>query len=124
MEFDAPDDDVRWFELTPRGFRLQRTPLDVSGPLPLTDIFLLATGRNERNVQAIAGEIEDKLNEAGVKTLRREGRAEGRWILLAHLFFFERLGAGGEGGEGGGEPPPPNRPPVAGSGSLSDGWRM
>ena len=26
-------DDVRWYELTPRGFRLQRTPLDVSGPL-------------------------------------------------------------------------------------------
>ena len=27
------DDDVRWYELSPRGFRLQRTPLDVSGPL-------------------------------------------------------------------------------------------
>ena len=26
-------DDVLWYELTPRGFRLQRTPLDVSGPL-------------------------------------------------------------------------------------------
>ena len=69
--------------------------LDVSGPLPLTDIFLLATGRNERNVQAIASEIEDKLNQAGVKTLRREGRAEGRWILLdfgdlvAHVFHEE-----------------------------------
>ena len=25
--------DVLWYELTPRGFRLQRTPLDVSGPL-------------------------------------------------------------------------------------------
>ncbi|MCY7353548.1 MAG: ATP-dependent DNA helicase [Lysobacter sp.] len=32
-EFDAPDDDVRWYELSARGFRLQRTPLDVSGPL-------------------------------------------------------------------------------------------
>ena len=56
--------------------------LDVSGPLPLTDIFFLATGRNERNVQAIATEIEDKMIEAGAKPLRREGRAEGRWILL------------------------------------------
>ena len=27
------DDDVRWYELTPRGFVLQRTPLDVSAPL-------------------------------------------------------------------------------------------
>ncbi len=69
--------------------------LDVSGPLPLTDIFFLATGRNERNVQAIAGEIEDKMIEAGAKPLRREGRAEGRWILLdfgdvvAHIFHEE-----------------------------------
>jgi ATP-dependent DNA helicase DinG len=29
----GPDDDVRWYELSPRGFRLQRTPLDVSAPL-------------------------------------------------------------------------------------------
>ena len=69
--------------------------LDVSGPMPLTDIFLLVTGRNERNVQAIAGEIEEKMLEAGAKTLRREGRAEGRWILLdfgdliAHVFHEE-----------------------------------
>ena len=69
--------------------------LDVSGPLPLTDVFLLVTGRNERNVQAIASEIEDKLLEIGAKPLRREGRAEGRWILLdfgdlvVHVFHEE-----------------------------------
>ncbi len=69
--------------------------LDVSGPLPLTDVFLLATGRNERNVVAIASEIEDKLLETGFKVLRREGRAEGRWILLdfgdliVHVFHEE-----------------------------------
>ncbi len=69
--------------------------LDVSGPLPLTDIFLLATGRNERNVVAIASEIEDRLIGHGSKPLRREGRAEGRWILLdfgdlvVHVFHEE-----------------------------------
>ena len=69
--------------------------LDVSGPLPLTDIFLLATGRNERNVMSIASEIEDKLVEAGAKALRREGRSEGRWVLLdfgdlvVHVFHEE-----------------------------------
>ena len=56
--------------------------LDVSLPLPLVDIFLLVTGRSERNVAAIADEIEDKLLEAGFKRLRREGRDEARWILL------------------------------------------
>lgn len=69
--------------------------LDVSQPLPLADIFLLVTGRSERNVVAIAGEIEDKLIEAGHKPLRREGRAEGRWILIdfgdlvVHVFHEE-----------------------------------
>lgn len=56
--------------------------LDVSGPLPLVDIFLLVTSRSERNVAAIADEIEDRLLEAGHKRLRREGRQEARWILL------------------------------------------
>lgn len=56
--------------------------LDVSGPLPLVDIFLVVTGRNERNVAAIADEVEDKLHEAGHKRLRREGRQESRWVLL------------------------------------------
>ena len=32
-DVEAEDDDVRWYELTQRGFNLQRTPLDVSGPL-------------------------------------------------------------------------------------------
>ena len=56
--------------------------LDVSQPLPLVDVFLLVTGRSERNVAAIADEIEDKLLEAGHKRLRREGRQESRWVLL------------------------------------------
>jgi ribosome-associated protein len=69
--------------------------LDVSGPLPLTDAFLLVTGRNERNVLSIASEIEDKLIEFGAKPLRREGRQEGRWVLLdfgdlvVHVFHEE-----------------------------------
>lgn len=69
--------------------------LDVSGPLPITDAFLLASGRSERNVLAIADEIEEKLAEAGAKPVRREGRAEGRWVLLdfgdlvVHVFHEE-----------------------------------
>ncbi|WP_158863931.1 ribosome silencing factor [Leifsonia sp. AG29] len=74
---------------------LDLVALDVSGPLPLTDAFLLVTGHVERNVVAIASEVEDRLNEAGVKTLRREGKGEGRWVLLdfgdlvVHVFHEE-----------------------------------
>lgn len=69
--------------------------LDVSQPLPLVDVFLLVTGRSERNVAAIADEVEDKLLEAGHKRLRREGRQESRWVLLdfgdlvVHVFHEE-----------------------------------
>ncbi|AAT88720.1 ribosomal silencing factor RsfS [Leifsonia xyli subsp. xyli] len=69
--------------------------LDVSGPLPLTDVFLLVSGRVERTVIAIASEVEDRLNEAGIRTLRREGTSEGRWVLLdfgdlvVHVFHEE-----------------------------------
>ena len=68
---------------------------DVSDPLPLVDAFLLVTGNSERNVAAIADEIEDKLIESGHKRVRREGRAEARWVLLdfgdliVHVFHSE-----------------------------------
>ncbi len=56
--------------------------LDVSEPMPLTDAFLLVSGRSERQVGAIADEIEEKMLDSGVKMLRREGKSLGRWILL------------------------------------------
>ena len=69
--------------------------LDVSEPMPLTDAFLIVSGRNERQVSAIAREIEDALFEHDAKPLRREGRADGRWVLLdfsdivVHVFHQE-----------------------------------
>lgn len=69
--------------------------LDVSEPITIVDAFVIITGRNERNVQAIADEIEDQMLANGNKTLRREGRDLGRWILLdfgdvvAHVFHEE-----------------------------------
>jgi len=56
--------------------------IDVSERLALTDVFVIATGNNERQVEAIVDEVEDKLRLAGVKPLRREGRRDGRWVLL------------------------------------------
>lgn len=69
--------------------------LNVSEPLPLVDIFLLVTGNSERNVAAIADEVEDRMVEAGFKRVRREGRSEARWVLLdfgdliVHVFHEE-----------------------------------
>jgi ribosome-associated protein len=55
---------------------------DVSEQLAITDAFVLASASNERQVQAIVDEVEDKLREAGVKPIRREGQREGRWVLI------------------------------------------
>ena len=56
--------------------------IDVSERLALTDVFVIATGNNERQVEAIVDEVEEQLRLAGVKPLRREGRRDGRWVLL------------------------------------------
>ena len=56
--------------------------IDVSDRLAITDVFVIATGNNERQVEAIVDEVEEKLRLAGTKPLRREGRRDGRWVLL------------------------------------------
>jgi ribosome-associated protein len=45
-----------------------------------TDIIV--TGNNERQVEAIVDEVEEQLRKVGVKPLRREGKRDGRWVLL------------------------------------------
>ena len=56
--------------------------LDVSEQLVITDVFLLASAPNDRQVRAIVDDIEEKLRDLGTKPLRREGEKEGRWVLL------------------------------------------
>jgi ribosome-associated protein len=55
---------------------------DVSDQLAITDAFLLCSAPNDRQVVAIVEEVEERLRDAGVKPLRREGHREGRWVLL------------------------------------------
>jgi ribosome-associated protein len=55
---------------------------DVSDQLAITDAFLLASATNDRQVRAIVDEIEEKLRDAGVRPIRREGERDGRWVLI------------------------------------------
>ena len=54
--------------------------LDLSDQLVLSEVFLIATGGNVRQVDSIADFVEEKLREIGEKPARREGTEE--WILL------------------------------------------
>ena len=56
--------------------------LDVSGRLAITDVFVIASATNERQVNAIVDGIEEELHKRDLKPVRREGRSEGRWVLL------------------------------------------
>ena len=56
--------------------------IDVSQQLALTDIFVLASAPNDRQVSAIVEGVEDKLRALGVKPVRREGERDGRWVLI------------------------------------------
>lgn len=59
--------------------------IDVSGQLVITDCFVLASGANDRQVNAIVDEVEEKMRVAGHKPARREGTREGRWTLLDYV---------------------------------------
>ena len=60
---------------------------DVSEMLSITDIFLIASAGNERQVGAIVDGVEEALLKVGVKPTRREGDRENRWVLLDYLDF-------------------------------------
>jgi ribosome-associated protein len=59
--------------------------IDVSAQLVITDLFVIASASNERQVNAIVDEVEEKMREAGYKPARREGTREGRWVLLDYV---------------------------------------
>lgn len=56
--------------------------LDVTERFPLADAFVIASADSERQVQAVAENIEDKLREVGLKPILVEGKAGGRWVLM------------------------------------------
>ncbi len=58
---------------------------DVSEQLVITDVFLLCSGANDRQVRSIIDAVEDSLRSHGAKPVRREGEREGRWVLLDYL---------------------------------------
>jgi len=56
--------------------------IEVAELLVVTDYFVICTGNTDIQVRAIAEEVEDRLRDAGIKPIGREGVAEGKWVLL------------------------------------------
>jgi ribosome-associated protein len=58
---------------------------DVSEQLVITDVFLVCSASNDRQVRAIVDAVEEALRAWGEKPVRREGAREGRWVLLDYV---------------------------------------
>lgn len=69
--------------------------LKISDLTVLTEYFVLATAASSTHVRALCDEVEEKLEEAGLKPDHIEGRATG-WIVLdygsviVHIFTREQ----------------------------------
>ena len=63
----------------------QIVAFDVSEQLVITDVFIVCSASNDRQVRAIVDAVEEKLHGLGEKPTRREGHREGRWVLLDYV---------------------------------------
>ena len=69
------------------------TVLDVSALTSVADVFMICSGRSNRQVNAIADHIQTTLKQQGIRPLSLEGKTDGHWVLMdyghvvIHVFF-------------------------------------
>jgi ribosome-associated protein len=56
-----------------------------------TDYFVICSGANPRQVQAIADEVDQKLSATGVEPAHREGYNQADWVLLDYVDFVVHI---------------------------------
>ena len=56
-----------------------------------TDYFVLCSGTNPRQVQAIADEIDQKLSAIGVEPKHTEGYTQAEWLLMDYVDFVVHI---------------------------------
>jgi ribosome-associated protein len=62
--------------------------LDLTKGLAFTDFFVICTGTNRRQVQAIADAVQETLAKRGSKPALTEGYERGDWILIDYFDFI------------------------------------
>jgi ribosome-associated protein len=56
--------------------------LDLTGITSFADFFVICSGSNQRQVQAISDEVNVRLKEAGERAISVEGYTQADWVLL------------------------------------------
>jgi len=62
----------------------------------LADYFVICSGTSTTHIKTLADEVEEKMLEAGIELLHKEGYNSARWILLDYgevFYNLERLWA-------------------------------
>jgi ribosome-associated protein len=62
--------------------------LDLAEISDFTDYFLICSGANDRQVQAIAEAVDEVLRAEKIRPLHQEGMNAGNWILLDYGDFI------------------------------------
>lgn len=65
--------------------------LDLRGLASFTDYFLICHGQSERQVQAIADNVMDKLRDEKLRPLSVEGYRLAEWILMDYADFVVHI---------------------------------
>ncbi len=56
--------------------------IDISEVSVVADCFIIASGGNTRQLDAMSDSVEEALEKAGNEMKHKEGRGENKWILL------------------------------------------
>jgi ribosome-associated protein len=67
---------------------LEMVVLDLRKVANFTDYFLITSGTNTRQVQAIADEVAEQLKKQGTRAARIEGYNTAEWILVDYGDFI------------------------------------
>src|SRR5437867_13001139 len=76
------DERIRWaLQAAAEKKAIDLTVLDLRGIASFTDFFVIATGTNKRQVQAISDGVVEQLKRRGPSPARVEGQQAAEWFL-------------------------------------------
>src|SRR5438309_9037612 len=86
------DERIRWaLHAAAEKKAIDLTVLDLRGVATFTDFFIIATGANKRQLQAITDGIVEQLKRRGTPAARVEGYQTAEWILIDYGDFIVHM---------------------------------
>lgn len=65
--------------------------LDLKNESAVAEYYIVATGKNNRHVAALASDVEQELAKYGFVMNHKEGHREGEWVVLDYNAFIVHI---------------------------------